>query len=187
MKKNIKREINSSKEMYVNGELLKFHSNIQERIKELNERKIKKEPFLNRKNRHIHFMIMNILLSFIAIGIYFFLIGRTTSYNKENLLILFSKKSTVLNNNLEFRIQIKNLSNREKKIEDYKKINFFIYDENNINIFSKEIILTKSIFSPKEYHTEYIILNNLKKGNYSSKIYFYKDNLENLEIKFRCK
>ncbi len=187
MKNNDQKKMNP--ELFIEGQKVKFHYNREERLAKFPYKIKSDDSFFSKKNRSLHLIIINLIFLFIIGIIFMKFFGNTVSHEEKGFKFYFLKKDYYDSPILDFRIQIKNIS-KEKNIldEDYRNMDFRIYDENENIIYSKLIYIQKNIFNPDEYHIEYIIVDKPKKdGKYKTIVYYGPDKNLNLSLLFTIK
>jgi hypothetical protein len=178
---------NKNPELYVDGEKVTFHYNREERLSKA-QKKIKSDnSFFSKKNRSLHIIIVNLIIIIIIGLIFSRFANRAISQDINGFKFFFFKKNYLDSPILDFRMQIKNISNNNNILsEDFRNMQFKIYDENENIFFSKEFYIPKNKFKPQEFHTEYIIVNKPEiSGKYKAVIYFGSN--KNLILNFKIK
>ena len=176
-------------ELYVDGQKIKFHYNREERLARAQNIIESDNSFFSKKNRSLHIVIVNLIVIIIIGLIFSRFANKAISHDYNGFKFLFFKKNYFDSPILDFRIQLKNITKNNNILdEDYRNMDFKIYDNKETIIYSKEFFILKNIFKPDEYHIEYIIINKPEKsGKYKAIIFFGPEKNKNLTLFFTIK
>lgn len=182
-------QLKKNPELYIDGQKINFHYNREERLNKSSYKIKSDDGFFGKKNRSLHIIILNLILLFIIGFIFTKLAGRSVSHVEKGFKFYFLKKNYYDSPILDFRIQIKNITKNKNILdEDYRNMDFKIYDENENIIHSKLFYIQKNAYDQNEYNIEYIIVEKPKKdGKYKAVIYYGPDKTLNLPLLFMIK
>ncbi len=172
------------KDLYVDGEKLKFLYDREERLKKSRNRIKDTNCFLCRKNIPYFITFLNIILVCLLGLLFSKFVGRADVLNNNGIQYFISRK--YFSNDVEFNFQIKNVSKEKRTISYTKKI-FEVLDDKDHQIFLKEIIVSKDEYRPNEFYLETIIIDKPKFGNYKAVLYIDVNRLEKVELKFNIR
>src|SRR4030042_3060310 len=170
----MKRKIKEYKdpELVIGGEKIKFHSSRAERLSRSSLNPMKyNEPFFAKKNRYLHFIIINIFIIFIMGIIISTIYGNSKSFTEDGFYFSLIKRNTFSKNDLYFNFLIKNSSKKENLLK-YSDYNFILYDEQNRIIYQKNNVILKQIFKSEEKYTDVFLVQRPINGIYRSVIIF---------------
>ena len=176
-------------ELYIDGQKIKFHYNREERLA-IAQHKIKTDDsFFSKKNRSLHIIIVNLIVIIIIGLIFSRFANKAISEDYNGFKFYFYKKNYFDSPILDFRIQVKNIKKNNNILdEDFRNMDFKIYDNNETIIYSKEFFISKNIFKPDEYNIEYIFFKKPEKpGKYKAVIFFGPVKNKNLTLFFTIK
>lgn len=179
MKKNEGNQI--PKEIYIDGEKVKFHYNREERLSKVRSREDTKNCFFCKKNTSFLITFFNLLL-IVILGLFFSkYVGKLDNLNDNGIQYFISKK--YFTKDIEFNFQIKNISKEKKVLTSNKKV-FEIVDETNKTLYFKELTISKNEYRPNESYLETIIIDKPKFGNYKAVLYIDTQKIKKIELKF---
>lgn len=184
-----KQDTRKNPELYVDGQQIKFHYNREERLARAQHRIESDNSFFSKKNRSLHIIIINLIIIIILSLIFSKFANRAKSQDFDGFKFFFFKKNYLDSPILDFRVQVKNIEKINNVLdEDYRNIDFKIFDSNETIIYTKKLYLSKNLFKPDEYILEYIIVNKPEKPDkYKATIYFGPDKNKNLTLYFTIK
>lgn len=165
----------------VDGEVIHFHTNTQERLKlSSHPNKDFSQSFFSKKFRYLHILLADIFIIAIIGIIILFFIGRSTDIIADNIHYKLIKKSTWNNGIVQFVLYFKNTSATNASLPG----NYYIFEISMKDelIEKREIFIPKTVLSPNEQYAEAIMFNGLKKGNY--KATFVIDSDKSIDLRF---
>jgi len=177
-----KREIyEKPKNIYVDGEKVKFHYDRDERISKVRNRIKDDNCFLCKKNFPYFVTFFNLILVCVLGIVFSKFVGRADILNDNGLQYFVSKK--YFSKDIEFNFQIKNVSKEKKTLSFTRKV-FEIVDDNDKSLYYKEINVSKDEYRPNEFYLETIIVDKPKFGNYKAIVYIDVNKFKKIELKF---
>ncbi|MCK4798420.1 MAG: hypothetical protein KAT05_13655 [Spirochaetes bacterium] len=181
-----KIDLTKEPEVYVDGQKATFHYSRKERLAKMPKRINVGSSFFSRKNRYIHIIILDIVLVMIIGIIFSVIVGRAKIYNEAGFKYSFAKKYFTDSPNLDFTMQIKNVSKKNNILENIE-IELQILDKKNIIIFNKIFNIPKQLYKPDEFYQENIIIDKPKKGDYKAIVHLGTKKNKKIELKFSVK
>lgn len=168
---NKKTEYTPPKEIIVDGEVIKMHSNREERLR--------MSPVSTRKSSSI-FAAGNrsrliLMLTLIIITMVGALLSSYFMKNKECTLdgikVTMMRKSYEMGHMQTFRIQLKNTTDEELQVKENYLFYFKLVNADSGEIYfpqkePKEILLTKLTYKPQEAFQESIHITDIPDGSY---------------------
>lgn len=149
---------------------LNFHYNRDERISMMRENVNKNDNcFFCKKNRHVIFILVDLILILMVIVCYNFFIGKSKNILRDGVQYHYSKKLFGNYNSENFIFQIKN---NTKKIVNLKsnEAYFMVLDGYGVIVYSTTINITKSKLESQEFFIETISFGKLEKGRYLTRL-----------------
>ena len=184
MKKN-KIDLTKEPELFIDGEKVKFHYSRKERLEKI-PKKANNNNFFDKGNRFIHIIILDIIFIMIIAFIFSVVIGRSKSVNDRGFKYYLTKKSFSSDQDLYFRLQIKNVSKKDKLLK-LSDIELQILDLDNEIIFIKRLNIAKQKFKPKEYYTKNVIFEKPDPGKYKAMVLINIEKDKKIELFFSIK
>lgn len=180
-----KDEYKRPESIVVDGEIVNFHYNKDERLK-MTGLTFDREnnSFFSKKNRHIHILIVDVLLIAIIGMILTSFYGRSKKVIYNDITFTVSRKAYSKNKIMTFNIQIKNESSQVRELPG-NIIYFYLLTSDNQKIHMKEIFIEKIRYFPSEFYIENIVINDLKPDIYNAVLELDNDN--KITVDFRTK
>lgn len=171
MKKN---PYDPPKEIILNGEIVKFHYNREDRLKMgtgalSQDLPSSSSSLFSRTNRHKLILILNLVLITVA-GVFFSnFFGKNRITEIDGLKVALTRKQYSNGTVQSFQIQIRNKTNKPLSYPS-NYMQFSLKKESGETFFKKDIFISKLSYTPDEFFMENITINHLEKGQYRAQL-----------------
>lgn len=184
MKKD-KIDFTKNPELFIGNEKIDFHYNRTDRLKLHHVEPKKSDSFFSKKNRFLHFIIIDLILIFL-IGYIFYILNNDKQYRVivDGMLYKFKKIGISKKNLIRFSFKVKNTTNKTKII-DQDEVKIIVKDTNGNKVYSNSFFLPKTNYKESEEYSENFVVDKPKKGTYSTTMIIGNDKRKSVSFKFK--
>ena len=174
---------NKEPELIIDGQKIKFYSNRQERLAlKINQKNNDKK----NKNKQTVILFLNIIMIAIAFMFVPYFTKSLVTITDQGFKFYFSKLPN--DKNVDFSIEIKNITQNENTLSDENRnMELNIYENKNKKIFSKSLYISKKTFTALESYKEIILTEKFSRGKYSAELKFGLNNDKRIKFNFFIK
>jgi hypothetical protein len=181
-KKN-KIDFSKEPELTIDGQEIKFHYSRKERLGMLPEKR-EKTTFFDKGNRHIHILIIDIIL-ILLVGAYLSTrAGRSREYEENGVKYNLQKKYFTKGKTMRFSIQVKNDAGETRVLDDVDMIFKVINRDKKEEFYSREILLSRQTYRPEEFSQEIIIIDKPPRGKYHATVWIDDEGNKSVGLNF---
>jgi hypothetical protein len=177
-------------ELMIDGKKIPFHTSRKERLALKHETFRTNHSFFSKRNRYIHILLIDMLIIFIIGMVFMVMVGKAKRLEINGIQYYFSTKIFLNSPNIDFNLQIKNIT-RELKVldEEFRTIFFYILDQENKSVYEQNVYIAKNRYQPKQDYQEFFFIkkNDLNPGKYHAIITIGENSSKQMQLNFSVK
>jgi hypothetical protein len=181
-KKN-KIDFSKEPELMIDGQKIDFHYSREERLGMLPPKK-ENVSFFDKRNRHIHILVIDIILILLVGAFLSTRAGRSREFEENGLKYHLQKKYFTKGKTISFSIQVKNGADEARILEDVDMIFKIFNRDSGKTLHEQTIIVSRQTFRPGEHFTDTIIIDKPPRGKYQATIWIDDEGEKNVLINF---